>query len=189
MAVRVISSTDDQIYAGIGSRETPPDVLESIAATAQRLARNGWALRTGMSPGADQAFYRGALAGRGRVELYLPWPTFEAYARAPGEDAAVFALGQPTHAAYSLAARFHPGWSALSADERRLRARDAHQVLGSDLASPATLVVCWTEDGGVDGTDARAGGTGQALRIAHHHRIPVLNLSRGEHVKALAREL
>ena len=101
----------------------------------------------------------------------------------------MFALGRPTHAAYSLAARFHPGWSALSADERRLRARDAHEVLGSDLASPAMLVVCWTEDGSVDGADSRAGGTGQALRIAHHHHIPVLNLSRPDHVKALARKL
>jgi hypothetical protein len=189
VAVRVIPSSDDQIYAGIGARESPHDALESIIAAARRLAHNGWTLRTGMSPGADQAFYRGALAGHGLVELYLPWPTFEAHARAPGEDAAVSALCQPTHAAYSLAARFHPGWSALSADERRLRARDAHQVLGCDLASPATLVVCWTEDGSVDGTGSRVGGTGQALRIAHHHHIPVLDLSRRDHVQELARKL
>jgi hypothetical protein len=189
VAVRAISSTDDQIYAGIGSRESPHDALESIIAAARRLAHKGWTLRTGMSPGADQAVYRGALAGHGRVELYLPWPAFQAHARAPGEDPDVSTLCQPTHAAYSLAARFHPGWSALSADERRLRARDAHQVLGPDLASPAMLVVCWTRDGGVDGTDSRAGGTGQALRIAHHHHIPVLNLSRPDHVGALARKL
>jgi hypothetical protein len=62
-------------------------------------------------------------------------------------------------------------------------------VLGPDLAVPATLVVCWTQDGSVDGADPRAGGTGQALRIAHHHGVPVLNLSRPAHLRALSLQL
>jgi hypothetical protein len=182
-----ISSSNHPVYAGIGSRQTPPEVLESITAAATRLAESGWTMRTGMSPGADQAFYRGVLAGRGSVELYLPWPSFEAHARSAGQEPDGFVLCEPTDAAYALAARFHPSWDALACAARHLRARDAHEVLGPDLCSPATLVVCWTPDGSVDGTGPCVGGTGQALRIAHHHRIAVLNLARPGHARALSR--
>lgn len=164
-------------------------MLASIRLTASRLALGGWTMRTGLSPGADQAFYQGALAGHGPVELYLPCPDFQASARSPQEGPEVLVLSEPTAGAYSLAARFHPNWSALSPRARRLRARDAHQVLGRDLAAPAALVICWTPEGSLDGSDPRAGGTGQALRIAHRHGVPVLNLSRSEHLTALGRRL
>lgn len=157
-----------------------------MLATATRLAQGGWTLRTGMSPGADQAFYAGAVAGRGGIELYLPWPDFEARARSRAENPGVSVLSEPTQGARSLAARFHPGWSTLCERDRRLRARDVHQVLGADLSLPAMLVVCWTADGSLDGSGPSVGGTGQALRIAHHHGIPVLNLSRPEHLQRLS---
>jgi hypothetical protein len=176
----------DRVYVGIGSRKTPPAALESIRVLARALAQDGWTLRTGMSPGADQAFYRGALAGDGRVELYLPSPGFQADARRDGEGPDVSVMSEPSDAAQALADRFHPHWSGLSAEERRLRARDVHQVLGRDLASPTGLVLCWTADGSVDGTGPSVEGTGQALRIAHHHGISVFNLSRGDHVRALS---
>ncbi len=89
---------------------------------------------------------------------------------------------QAGHAACSPAARFHPSWSELSPRARRL-----HQVLGSYLALAATLVVCSTEDGSLEGSGPRVGGSGQALRIAHHYGIPVLNLSRSERLRELSR--
>jgi hypothetical protein len=46
--------------------------------------------------------------------------------------------------------------------------------------------LCWTPDGSLDGQGRRVGGTGQALRIAHHHGIPVFNLARLEHLQRLA---
>jgi hypothetical protein len=61
-------------------------------------------------------------------------------------------------------------------------------VLGAALDSPAACVVCWTPDGGLDGDDPRAEGTGQALRIAARHGIAVFNLARPEHA-ARVREL
>jgi hypothetical protein len=84
-------------------------VLELILRAASQLATQGWVLRTGMAGGADQAFYRGATV-HGALELYLPWPAFEADARSPAGDAEQFVLAQPTPAAYELAARFHPAW-------------------------------------------------------------------------------
>jgi len=165
-------------YAGIGSRETPPAVLALMEAIAQRLAGQGLVLRTGMSPGADQAFYKGARAGGGRVELYLPWPGFEADSWLDREAEEVRVLPRPSGPAYDLAARFHPGWDGLAADTRHLLARDGHQVLGAELLGPVSFVVCWTADGSLDGSGLYADGTGQALRIADEHAIPVFNLSR-----------
>jgi hypothetical protein len=157
-------------YAGIGSRETPPALLALMARVAAQLATQRWVLRTGLAGGADQAFYRGAVAG-GTVELYLPWPSFEASARLSGPRE--LALGQPSQAAYELASRFHPAWAKLRSGARRLHARNCHQVLGVDLATPAKFVLCWTPDGSLDGSGRRVGGTGQALRVAHHHGVPV----------------
>ena len=173
-------------YAGIGSRETPSDVLELIESIAATLARRGWVLRTGGSPGADQSFYRGARGTHGQVELYLPWPSFEAPARRE-EESEVCLFPRPSDDAYALAARFHPGWDGLSPAARHLLARDGHQVLGADLATPVQFVVCWTADGSLDGSGPRSGGTGQALRIAHHHGLPVLNLARPDHARRAAR--
>lgn len=173
-------------YAGIGSRATPSDVLELIESIAATLAREGWVLRTGGSPGADQAFYRGARAAHGQVELYLPWPSFEADARAD-EDSEVRVFPTPSDDAYDLAARFHPAWAGLPSTARHLLARDGHQVLGTDLATPVPFVVCWTADGSLDGSSLRSGGTGQALRIAHHHGVRVLNLARPDHAQRAVR--
>lgn len=170
-------------YAGIGAHETPTPVLELMRTVACALARAGWTLRSGMSPGADRAFYEGALAGDGAVELYLPWPGFGAAARRAGEErkARVRECGRPSASAYELAGRFCRGFGEFDGRRRALLARDGHQVLGGELSEPARLVLCWTADGGCDGLSGRAGGTGQALRIAHALGIEVLNLARTEH--------
>lgn len=165
-------------------------MMQSIAAG---LARRGWVLRTGLSPGADQAFYRGALAGCGAVELYLPCAGFEAQARGDGPESGVWVLERPSRRAYELAASFYEpfagcAWEQLQPGARALLARDVHQVLGAELDSPAQWVVCWTPDAGLDGSDPRSGGTGQALRIAADRGAPVLNLARPDHARR-AREL
>jgi hypothetical protein len=161
-----------------------------IESTAAGLAGEGWVLRTGLSPGADQAFYRGARSRGGTVELYLPWPGFEAQAREPQEGREVSELAQPSQDAYALAARFYPvaverPFEKLCAARQARLARDSHEVLGADLARPVCCVICWTPDGDVDGRSA-AEGTGQALRIARCHGIRAYNLARAEHVDLVA---
>jgi hypothetical protein len=172
-------------YAGIGSRETPTGVLSLMEALAARLAGDGWLLRTGLSPGADQAFYRGAMSSAGDVELYLPWPGFQSGARLEVEGGSVRVLCAPSPPAWQLAPRFHPRWSELADDARRLLARDGDQVLGAGLLDPVRLVACWTADGSLDGKRLYEDGTGQALRIAHHYGIPVFNLARQDHLADL----
>jgi hypothetical protein len=172
------ASPEGAPYAGIGSRATPSGVPALMEELAARLARRGLVLRTGISPGVDQAFFRGARAAAGHVELYLPWPGFRADVWSGSQGREVRVLTAPTPAAQELAARFHPHWRSLAPRERLLLARDGHEVLGADLASPARFVACWTAEGSLDGSGVYDDGTGQALRIAHAHGIPVFNLAR-----------
>jgi hypothetical protein len=162
-------------YAGVGSRETPATVLARIRELARGYARAGWTLRTGGSPGADQAFLEGALGGGGAIELYLPWPGFEAGALAAAAGRARI-VERPAPAAFALAARLHPRWPSLPEPERALLARDGHEVLGADLDDPAAVVICWTADGSLDGDGLLADGTGQALRVARAHGVASVNL-------------
>lgn len=161
-------------YTGIGSRSTPVEVLDMIEQLARGLRSRGYTLRSGHATGADQAFERGAGPD---AEVYLPWAGFEHTVRCDAR----YLQPAPSPAAVEMAAAHHPAWDRLSRGPRALHARNCHQILGADLASPASFVVCWTPDGATTEPTRETGGTGQALRIAAAHRIPVFNLALPEH--------
>lgn len=48
-----------RIYAGIGSRRTPKEVVLVFESIARYLGSRGFLLRSGHAPGADVAFERG----------------------------------------------------------------------------------------------------------------------------------
>ena len=50
--------------------------------------------------------------------------------------------------------------------------RNSYQVMGKELNDPVLFVLCWTHLG------QGSGGTGQAIRIAKHQGIPVLDLGK-----------
>ena len=157
------------IYAGIGSRETPPEILETMDVAGLRLAKAGWILRTGGAPGADQAFWRGASWGHSHlVEVYLPWDGFEGFKE--GEPSQGYVQANPSPESFEIAKKYHPAWFKLSQGARRLMARNSHQVLGKDLDEPVDCIICYTEGGKLKG------GTAQALRMAEDMAIPVYNL-------------
>lgn len=156
-------------YAGVGSRRTPTDVCELMTRTAAALKRQGWTLRSGHAPRADQAFEAGA---GDDAEVYLPWASFEADVSLGGAKV----LSGPTTAAVDMAQRYHPYWYGLGWASRLLHARNMHQVLGKDLDAPAAFVLCWTSDGSLDGAGRGSGGTGQALRVAVAEDVHVFNL-------------
>lgn len=135
-------------YAGIGSRETPLEVLNTMTKIARYLKSNSWVLRSGAAIGADKAFEKGA--GKA-VEI------FTARSNIPEE-------------AFDLAEKHHPAWHHCNEFARRLHARNGMILLGQDLNDPVNFVVCWTKDG------KDTGGTGQAIRIATEMKIPIFNL-------------
>ena len=171
-----------KVYAGIGSRRTPTGVLAQMQHIAAALAANGWTMRSGHAPGADQAFEAGAQTA---AEIFLPWASFES-AHPP---VAAVVRTAPKEAAYEIAAQYHPGWRHLKRGARALMARNVHQILGWDLASPVKMVICWTPDGSLDGKGKDTGGTGQALRIATDHEIEVFNLAHEAHAARLTQWL
>jgi hypothetical protein len=172
-------------YAGIGSRSTPGTILELIRTTAYHLAAHGWTLRSGCAQGADSAFEDGAFeayfanARRPKPELYLPWPRFE------GRRRTVVAREEPQAEAFPIAAQFHPAWDRLSQGARRLHARNVHQVLGRDVTDPqpSRFVLCWTQ------AASGQGGTGQAIRIAKHYGVEVIDLGDPSNVVRVSKWL
>jgi hypothetical protein len=150
-------------YSGIGSRETPEDICKFMTRLAKKLAGEGWTMRSGAADGADTAFETGSNdVNENLTELYLPSPNYK------GRTKAV--LTEPSEEAYKIAEEFHPNWGACKPFVRKLLARDSHQVLGADLKTPSKFVVCWTPNA------SASGGTGQAIRIATRHNIPVYDL-------------
>jgi hypothetical protein len=149
-----------KIYAGIGSRKTPVNVLEIMTQLANKLEDDGWILRSGGADGADTAFERGVKYGN--KEIYLPWAHFN------GNRSPLYGVDQP---ALEMAALFHPAWARCGAAARKFHARNCYQVLGRDLETPADMIVCWTPGAAI------TGGTGQALRIADARGIAIRNLA------------
>ena len=150
-------------YAGIGSRETPQDILWTMEMIASHLAHD-FILRSGGADGADSAFERGCNNSNGKKEIYLPWKGFN---NRYGND---YHYDIPERA-FEIASFFHPAWSYLKDPVKRLMARNSMQIFGKNLDDPVSFVVCWTKGG------MRGGGTGQALRIAEHFKITIVDLA------------
>lgn len=166
-------------YAGIGSRRTPDHILEVMERAAEALWAQGYTLRSGHAPGADQAF-AGGVPSAWHTEIFLPWPSFESDV----EINADLIVDHPSKEARAIAEQFHPAWDRLSSGGKALQARNSYQVLGPKLdpAEKSTFVLCWTPDGSLDGFGSNTGGTGQALRLAVAYGVQVFNLAQSEHL-------
>ena len=155
-------------YAGIGSRETPKDTLKVIRLVAARLEREGWILRSGGANGADSAFEEG-VENPSNMEIYLPSSYFNS--KSANRQGFINALKSPAYSeADKTVDKYHPCPEKLSEFPRKLMARNAMQVMGFNMDSPVKMVIAWTRGG------KTIGGTGQALRMAHDKKIPILNL-------------
>jgi len=159
---------DRRIYAGIGARATPPEVLELMTRLASRMEGEDWRLRSGGAQGADAAFEAGVQAPGNRA-IYLPGRSFNG--RVAGAGGYIDSTQLPAwQQALETVARYHPAPDRLSPFARNLMARNAMQILGPNMDRPADLVVAYTPGGVVQG------GTGQALRMAGSLGIPIRNL-------------
>jgi hypothetical protein len=66
-----------RFYTGVGSRDTPEEVLSVMRTLAKCLARAGYTLRSGGAEGADAAFESGAQeVPQAKMQIYLPWRGF-----------------------------------------------------------------------------------------------------------------
>lgn len=151
-----------KFYAGIGSRKTPLHIQEKMTEIANELSRSEYCLRSGGADGADTAFELGATF----KEIFLPWNEFNGR-HENGSDYVV----PPYREDYTL--QYHPRPHTLTSAGKKFMSRNTYQVLGLNLNNPVEFVLCWTADG------KASGGTGQALRIAFDHGIPIFNFQTG----------
>lgn len=168
-----------KIYTGVGSRETPNDILDLMKRIALKFNTLDWICRTGDAKGADHAFRSWAR----KSEIYTAWDVDKV--------------------ALTVAAFFHPSWDFLTYFQKNLQARNLYQITGKDVESLheegvlfsveklklfypknklSSLVICWTPDGAVtrEATSRVTGGTGQVIRIASYLGIPICNLANRE---------
>lgn len=147
-------------YAGLGSRETPEDIIELFVKIGKELAERKYTLRSGGAEGADSAFEEGAILANGKTEIFIPWSGFN------GSKSTLIGA---TPKALKLASTLHPAWDKCSKWARVLHGRNCYQILGLKLNDPVDFLICYTEKGLIQG------GTSTAIRLAMKHNIQIYN--------------
>lgn len=155
-----MQTSTNRYYTGIGSRETPLDIGLKMAGIANMLGKQGYTLRSGGADGADTYFEQGC--GLQPKEIYLPWKNFN---KNPSD------LFEVSNEALNIAKSIHPNWTNLTHGAKLLHARNVYQVLGKDLQTPSSFLICWTKKG------ESVGGTRTAIELALKKGIPVYNLA------------
>jgi hypothetical protein len=159
-------------YAGIGSRDTPQEVLTIMEKLAKAFASQGFVLRSGAAEGADTAFEIGCDQANGKKEIFLPWKGFN-------DSKSDLFYENLSHMAEEIAFRNHPNLYRCTYGVIKMMTRNTCQILGQDCKTLSKFVVCYTVDGEF------SGGTGQALRVAKAYNIPIFNLYFKENLEKL----
>lgn len=155
------------MYAGVGSRNTPPEILTVMDRLGENMAAAGWVLRSGNCKGADQAFQRGAnRINPMKVTVFMPYKGYGGRRNIHDRNILVHEHGA---AVEECAAHYHPAWEQCNHQARMFHVRNTQIVLGRFLNQPVEKVICWTPN-------EERGGTSQAIRIARDKGIPVHNL-------------
>ncbi len=166
-------------YAGVGARNTPPEIINYMQLTAIALAQDGCVCRTGAALGADQSFAEGAMKAAGQVDLSIPWHSYEkVWVNSLRQDLISVNVIQDNNVkAFESVQLYHPAPDKLKHAVKKLHARNYM------IVEPADYVVCWTPEG------ATVGGTGQAIRIAEDLGKHVYNLGKPEVLQAFVNKL
>lgn len=185
------------IVTGIGSRETPQDILRLMTQIGREVEAMGGMLRSGGAGGADLAFEAG-WRNASACEIYHPWAGFKPQIGGKDVDVAriirrkrpqqgvgspIVLTGDMLERAREIAKASHPAWNECSRGAQALHTRNVPQILGASLNRPSDLVICWTPDG------RASGGTGQAMRLAQRKKIQIVNLKRREDRAAIEEAL
>lgn len=154
-------------YSGVGSRKAVglSEVESAIKMAAKRLSELGYILRSGGAIGPDTWFEEATIGTQTEsdMEIYLPKKNMFGH---PSE------LYNVCDDALALAATIHRWWNETNDLVKKLHARNCYQVLGKDLNTPSSFVICYTPKG------APVGGTRTAIKLAEMNDIPVFNFGK-----------
>lgn len=166
------------LIAGIGSRKTPPEILEIMTQLGTWVReKKGW-IRSGHCLGADIAFEEGA---KERTIVYLPEKNFNNNKRYYTVPKQILSYNQaPDNArirAQQSINKYHPTHgNGLSDYQRLLFGRNYFQIFGFKNKI-VDAVVCWCKLTKKGKNKGRAlGGTALAINMARDYDIPVINL-------------
>lgn len=160
----------NMIYTGIGSRETPEEVLEWMTMFASVMEENCIKLRSGGADGADSAFEKGArrekeifiasngIRGRYRSTLVIPLTDLT-------ED--------KQEECANKAAGIHPAWDRCTDWAKAMHSRNILQIEGTEGVL-TDFVVYWAK---YDKHFNPKGGTATAVNYAKSLGIPTFNLN------------
>lgn len=181
-------------YTGVGSRKTPYAERSLLKDFARYLAERGVVLRSGGADGADTFFQHGAASawypnhrkGYKASELYLPWVDFGNFLN----DEDCYETEPPYRLipldkiesdlvcrAAQIASKIHPAWNKLTDAGKKLHTRNVPQVLGRDLQTPSSFLVCYAETKNGKASGTPIGGTRTAWCLAKEHNIECFNLA------------
>lgn len=156
------------IITGIGSRKTPPEVLEEMRKVGQWCREQGHTLRSGHAEGADQAFEEGA---QERCIAYTPWEGFEEDFKSKAVIFPVQDLEPPARKKAKRTLRLHPSsknkHQNLGGAFNNIMIRNALQVMGEDMKTPSDAVVYWALASAL-----------QAVRVALHFHVPLVDMRK-----------
>lgn len=184
----------DFSYALIGSRRAPSHITNLFIKVAYMRAQSGmYLVRSGAALSMDSTAEFGVWThlisegieqdARKFINVFLPRIMFNGRF-ACRENGLIFLKDRTK--AIEFSSGYHPVWSRLDNISKGRMARNANQIMGKDLNSPVSEVLCWTPDGSLGvKTSVDTGGTGQALRIAVAHNIPIINAGNPSHERYL----
>ena len=168
-------------YTGVGSRETPQEVLSLMREYSRIMALKGWSFRSGGANGADTAFYDGWCDASEEAEIpygevYLPWNGFNDFTI--GDDCCILVANKELiRKAQEILKTVHPAYDKLTRGPLALHTRNVFQVLGKDLQTPSKGLVGYAK---TDKKGSPMGGTATAINLALRYEIPVRNLYKEE---------
>ena len=129
-------------YAGIGSRDTPDNILSIMVDLGRRLTELGFTLHSGGAKGADSAFEQGCDKAWGSKRIFLPYKGFH------GSTSELYNIDDD---AIIMAQYYHPQGRGMSDYVMKMMARNCYQMLDANLQSPVDFMICWTEGGKITG--------------------------------------
>lgn len=175
-------SSSIRYYTGIGSRETPFYICAIMTVLANILEKQNFILRSGGAIGADSAFENGVSDPNKKMifltgALHNELGKNKVYSDYQLQNARIFIFNN----------NIHPIWQRLPEYSKALHTRNVFQVLGMDMNEVSKFTVCWTKDAAVDfkTSGRKTGGTGTAIRISHHYKVPVFNLAIDSHLRKI----
>lgn len=162
------------IVTVIGSRTTPQRVLNKMVEVNRWLMKCGVTLRSGAAGGADatvnQAYNENVNENiPSKVpEVFIPWSSFgkEIQGNVP------YIVQGDNEKARKIAESIHPAWDRCSRGARALHTRNVCQILGSDLETPADVVLYWCREK----LGKPTGGTATAVNLALSYTITCINM-------------